>query len=84
MARNYARENANYKSKPEQVEKRVGRNQARAIMEKKVGKVALKGKEVDHKDDNPNNNSRGNLRLVTPTANNNGRRGGAATMKGKR
>lgn len=80
--RNYQHENAAYKSKPAQIEKRVGRNEARAIMEKKVGKAALKGKEINHRDGDPTNNSLKNLQIMSPTRNNTGRRGGSPT-KGK-
>lgn len=38
-----------YQGTPEQIAKRAQRNAARAEMEKKVGKAALKGKDVDHK-----------------------------------
>lgn len=34
---------------PEQIARRSARNKARRLMEKKVGKAALKGKDVDHK-----------------------------------
>jgi hypothetical protein len=37
-----------YQGKPEQIAKRSERNKARRLMEKKVGKDALKGKDVDH------------------------------------
>lgn len=38
-----------YQGTPEQIKKRSQRNKARRIMEKKVGKAALKGKDVAHK-----------------------------------
>ena len=38
-----------HKSKPNRVKDRAARNKGRAIMEKKVGKSALKGKDVGHK-----------------------------------
>lgn len=44
----YAKHYANYQGKPEQIAKRSERNKARRLMEKKVGKAALKGKDVDH------------------------------------
>ena len=48
MARDYKRENELYKSKPEQIAKRVARNKARRMMEK-LGKVHKgDGKAVDH------------------------------------
>jgi len=38
-------------------------------MIRKHGKAALKGKEVDHKDYNANNNSASNLSIKSKTAN---------------
>lgn len=63
MARNYKKEYANYQGKPEQIARRSSRNSARRLAIKKHGKAALKGKDVDHKDRNPHNNSSGNLRV---------------------
>lgn len=37
-----------HKSKPNRVKDRAARNKGRAMMEKKVGKSALKGKDVGH------------------------------------
>lgn len=67
MARNYRKEYDNYHSKPEQKKKRASRNAARKAM--KAGGVAVKGKDVDHKDGNPLNNKRSNLRAKTKTSN---------------
>jgi hypothetical protein len=39
----------NYQGKPEQIKKRSERNKARREMIAKVGKSALKGKDVDHR-----------------------------------
>lgn len=41
-----------------------GRMAARRKMVKAVGKAKLKGKEIDHKDGNPSNNKRSNLRIA--------------------
>ena len=38
-----------FQAKPGERKRRAKRNTARAIMKKKVGKAALKGKDVDHK-----------------------------------
>ena len=64
MARNYRSEYANYHSKPKQKKDRAGRNAARNTLKSK-GKVS-KGdrKDVHHRDGNPRNNSRSNLRVV--------------------
>ena len=69
MARDYAREYRNYHSKPEQRKNRSSRNLARRLMKKKVGIKALRGKDIDHKDKNPRNNSRSNLRVRSKSAN---------------
>lgn len=85
MARDFSKASGEgkFKARPEEIAKRSSRNAARAIMKAEMGAAKIKGKEVEHKDGNPRNNSRSNLKLVTPAANNNGRRGGPAKMKGK-
>lgn len=47
-ARNYAKEYRDYQGTPEQIKRRTERNKDRRAAEKRVGKAALKGKEVDH------------------------------------
>ena len=69
MARDYAREYRNYHSKPEQRKNRSSRNLARRLMKKKLGVKAIAGKDIDHKDKNPRNNSRSNLRVRTKSSN---------------
>lgn len=69
MARDYKKEYREYHSKPEQKKKRAKRNAARTILTRKLGKAAVAGKDVDHKDRNPNNNSPSNLRLQSPSKN---------------
>lgn len=64
MARNYAREYKNYHSKKQQIKKRSSRNKARRIMKDVYG-TKLKGKDVHHKDGNPLNNSKKNLRVTS-------------------
>jgi hypothetical protein len=66
--RNYKSEYKNYHSKPEQKKDRAGRNGARRIMKKKYGNSIL-GRDVDHKDRNPRNNSKSNLRLQSKSSN---------------
>lgn len=67
--RNYAQENERYKSRPEQVAKRTSRNAARrAAMRKGIVKKG-DGKDVDHKNGNPMDNSPSNLRAIKASAN---------------
>lgn len=67
--RNYKKEYANYQGKPEQIKRRAKRNAARRKLEKE-GKVHKgDGKDVDHKDTNPNNNGRSNLRVQSKSSN---------------
>lgn len=46
--RDYKKEYRDYQGTPEQIKRRTERNKDRRAAEKRVGKVALKGKEVDH------------------------------------
>jgi hypothetical protein len=65
MPRNYRKEYDNYHAKPKQVKRRASRNSART----KVLKGRKSTKDVDHKDRNPMNNSRKNLRLTAKSRN---------------
>ena len=67
--RNYKREYKNYHSRPEQRKNRSSRNLARRLMKKKLGIKKIRGKDVDHKDKNPRNNSRKNLRIRSKSYN---------------
>jgi len=66
--RNYKSEYANYHSTTKQKKDRAGRNGARRIMKKKYGNSIL-GRDVDHKDRNPRNNRKSNLRLQSKSSN---------------
>ena len=67
--RDYQREYKVSHSSPEEKKKRASRNAARAKMEK-AGKVRKgDGKDVDHKNSNPKDNSKGNLRVQSKSAN---------------
>ncbi len=68
MVRDYKSEYKNYHSKPQQRKNRSSRNLARRLMKKKLG-IKLNGKDVDHKDRNPRNNSASNLRIRSKSAN---------------
>jgi hypothetical protein len=67
--RNYRREYDTYHAKPSQRKARASRNRARTKMTK-AGKVRKgDGKEVDHKNGNPRDNRRKNLKVMTKKAN---------------
>lgn len=67
--RNYRKEYDEYHGTPAQRKNRAARNRARRALEKE-GRVSKgDGKEVDHKDKNPRNNSRKNLRVVSRRTN---------------
>jgi len=69
MPRDYKKEYREYHGRPEQIKRRAGRVKARRIMEKD-GKVRKgDGKDVDHKDRNPRNNSKKNLRVTSKKKN---------------
>jgi len=69
MTRNYRKEYDNYQGKPEQRKRNDARKAARRKMTA-AGKVRKgDGKDVDHKDGNPKNNSKKNLRVTTKKAN---------------
>jgi len=65
-SRRYRKENASkvreYNRKT--VKQRANRNKARAMMVKKYGKGRLRGKDVHHKNSNPNSNHSKNLAIV--------------------
>jgi hypothetical protein len=64
MARNYAKEYANYHSRPAQIKRRSARNKARRLAIK-MGKAKIgDGKDIHHRDGNPLNNKNGNLVLL--------------------
>ena len=67
--RDYEAEYKNYHSKPEQKKNRASRNQARREAEAS-GKVRKgDGKDIDHKNGNPKDNSKGNLRVSSKSSN---------------
>jgi hypothetical protein len=63
--RDYKKEYQDYHSKPEQIKRRSSRNKARRLVVATRGKDKLKGKDVDHLDKNPLNNSLKNLRITS-------------------
>jgi hypothetical protein len=69
MARDYKKEYENYHKKPEQRRRNDSRKAARRLMVKKHGASKLAGKDIDHKDRNPKNNSSSNLRIQSKKTN---------------
>lgn len=69
MARDYKKEYKNYQGKPEQIKNRASRNKARRLAIKKYGRAAVSGKDIDHRDGNPRNNSASNLRIMSKSHN---------------
>ena len=67
--RNYKKEYEDFHSKPEQVKRRAARNSARADMAKSGRVKKGDGKDVDHKDYNPLNNNKKNLRVMPSSTN---------------
>lgn len=63
--RDYRKEYDEYHGKPEQRAARSSRNKARRELEAEGRVRKGDGKEVDHKDGNPRNNSRRNLQVMT-------------------
>ena len=74
-SRDYKHEYATYHSKPDQKKRRAGRNAARSLLIKKGTVKVGDGKDVDHKDRNPTNNSTSNLRIQSKAKNRGWRKG---------
>ena len=62
--RNYRKEYATYHASPIQKKRRASRNAARNSLKKRGLVRKGDGKDVDHKNGNPRDNSKNNLRLV--------------------
>ena len=62
-SRDYGAEYARFHGKPEEIKKRAKRNAARAEMIKSLGKVAIAGKDINHKKPlrNGGSNAKSNL-----------------------
>ena len=67
--RDYKREYNSYHAKPEQKKNRASRNKARTLLSS-TGRVRKgDGKDVDHRDGNPRNNSKSNLSVMSKRKN---------------
>ena len=69
MVRNYKRESALSGAKPNEKKNRASRNKVRRRMLKTGAVRKGDGKDIDHIDKNPRNNSRSNLRVVSKRVN---------------
>ena len=69
MARNYKKEYKNYQGKPEQKKRRAMRNKVRRMMIRAGKAKKGDGKDVHHKDGNPMNSKKSNLKLVRRSKN---------------
>ena len=69
MARNYKREYALFHGKPEQVRRRAQRNKTRRTFVRAGLVKKGDGKDVDHRDHNPSNQERSNLRVLSQSKN---------------
>jgi hypothetical protein len=67
--RNYRKEYDTYHAKPEQKKNRAARNKARTLLSS-TGRVRKgDGKDIDHRDGNPRNNSKSNLSVMSKRRN---------------
>ena len=64
--RDYKKEYENYQGKPDQIKRRAARNAARNQLKDNKD---IKGKDVHHKDNNPMNNDKSNLSVVSKNYN---------------
>tara|TARA_R110001632_G_scaffold31742_1_gene82570 strand:+ start:1302 stop:1520 length:219 start_codon:yes stop_codon:yes gene_type:complete len=63
--RDYKKEYNSYHAKPEQKKNRASRNKARTLLSSS-GRVSKgDGRDVDHRDGNPRNNSKSNLSVIS-------------------
>ena len=69
VKRDYKKEYQTYHGTKEQLRRRSSRNKARRRLEKDGLVRKGDGKDVDHKDSNPLNNNRSNLRAMSASKN---------------
>lgn len=58
-----------YNSQPAQKKRRAERNASRTEVAKKVGRAAIAGKDIDHRDHNTSNKSSKNLSIMSVSKN---------------
>lgn len=66
--RDYAYD-SEYQKRPEQAKAQAARKKARRLLEKEGKVKPFDGLEIDHKNSNPNDNSRKNLRVLPKSEN---------------
>lgn len=69
MARDYKKEYAKYHGTDEYKKDRASRNHVRRLMIREGKAKKHDGKDVDHKNGNPRDNRRSNLRIVPKSVN---------------
>ena len=69
MTRDYKKEYEDYQGSERQKKRRAARNKARRRLERSSRVRKGDGKEIDHKDFNPENNSSKNIRVVEAKTN---------------
>ena len=67
--RDYKTEYAKQGASPAQIKQRAENNKARAIMKKKLGGIAIKGKDIAHKNNNTSDNRPSNLKVQSKSKN---------------
>lgn len=67
--RDYAREYSRFQSSKKAKKDRAARNKARRLAEREGRVHKGDGKEVDHKDSNPQHNTKSNIRVISRHAN---------------
>tara|TARA_R110001632_G_scaffold118660_1_gene231086 strand:- start:112 stop:330 length:219 start_codon:yes stop_codon:yes gene_type:complete len=63
--RDYKKEYNSYHAKPEQKKNRASRNKARTLLSSSGRVRKGDGRDVDHRDGNPRNNSKSNLSVIS-------------------
>lgn len=67
-ARDYKKEYKDFHGKPEEIARRSARNKSVRALGRE-GKAGKDGKDIDHKDGNPHNRSKKNMRVISKHTN---------------